>query len=138
MTTHGAGDARAFPTLVHALRDRAEQRPDGWAYTFLVDGDRHEHRVSYAEIHTRARGVARQLAAHGARGARVVLLYPPGIDYIAAFFGCLYAGAVAVPAYPPDPVRLARSLSRLRGIVTDCSARFVLSTAAIEIGRAHV
>ena len=51
-----------------------------------------------------------------ARGKRVLLLYPLGLEYIAAFFGCFYAGAVAVPAYPP---RLNRSLDRLQTIIAD-------------------
>ena len=64
-----------------------------------------------------------------ARGKRVLLLYPPGLEYIAAFFGCFYAGAVAVPAYPP---RLNRSLDRLQTIIADAQASVVLTTEAIH------
>src|SRR6185436_6607657 len=52
---------------------------------------------------------------------------PTGIDYVASFFGCLYAGAVAVPAYPPDPTRLDRSLPRLMAIVNDCQPLLALT-----------
>jgi len=60
-----------------------------------------------------------------------VLIYPPGIDYIAAFYGCLYAGAIAVPACPPDPLRLDRSLSHLVAVVRDAMPSIVLTTVAM-------
>src|SRR5262249_5170012 len=58
-------------------------------------------------------------------GERALLLYPPGLQYVAAFFGCLYAGVVAIPAYPP---RLNRHMSRLHAIATDAQASLVLGT----------
>ena len=73
---------------------------------------------------TRGRGRwATLLRALGAQGERALLLYPPGLEYVAGFFGCLYAGVVAVPAYPPDPTRLERTLPRLRAIARDAQAR---------------
>ncbi|NRD51145.1 MULTISPECIES: AMP-binding protein, partial [Corallococcus] len=74
-------------------------------YTFLGD-DGEETVWSASDLDVRARRIASALRERGAQGERVLLLYPPGLDYIAGFFGCLYAGAVAVPAYPPDPMRL--------------------------------
>src|SRR5471032_129474 len=105
--------APLFKTMVEPLRWRALNRPDGLAYNFLADGEDLEQRVTYAELDARARAVERLLQSHRARGEPVLLLYPPGLYYIAALFGCLYAGAVAVPAYPPDSGRLTRSLPRL-------------------------
>src|SRR5207253_2034291 len=61
-------------------------------------------------------------------GDRVLLLYPPGLEYIAAFFGCLYAGAIAVPAYPP---RHNRNLLRLQALVADAQAMVALTTSPI-------
>ena len=84
--------------------------------------------LTYGELDRRARGIGAWLEAHGARGERVLLLYPAGLDYIAAFFGCLYAGAVAVPAYPP---RLNRPVPRIQAIVADSQAKFALTTSAI-------
>ncbi len=55
-----------------------------------------------------------------------MLLYEPGLDFITAFFGCLYAGAIAVPAYPPAGAR-GQGLSKLRAILADSGARFVLT-----------
>jgi len=120
-----------FQTMAEALRWRAHHQPDRLAYTFLVDGEDIEERVTYAELDARARAVARLLEMHSARGERVLLLYPPGLDYIAALFGCIYAGAIAVPAYPPAPGRLTRSLPRLQAIVADSEAYMVLTTAPI-------
>jgi acyl-CoA synthetase (AMP-forming)/AMP-acid ligase II len=59
-------------------------------------------------------------------GERILLLYLPGLDFIAAFFGCLVGGAIAVPAYPPDPTRLGRTLPRLEAIAADARATCVL------------
>jgi len=60
-----------------------------------------------------------------------LLLYPPGLDFIAAFFGCLYAGVVAVPVYPPHPSRPEQTLSRLRAIVADAQAALMMTTTKI-------
>jgi acyl-CoA synthetase (AMP-forming)/AMP-acid ligase II len=115
--------------LVDLLRRRAAERPDDTAYVFREDGERETGRLTHAELDRRARAIAARLAGHA--GARALLLFPPGLDYIAAFFGCLYARVIAVPAYPPDPTRLARTLPRLRAIVADADVTFVLTTSAI-------
>ncbi|NOK23548.1 AMP-binding protein, partial [Corallococcus carmarthensis] len=73
-------------------------------YTFLGEDGGEETVWSAFDLDVRARRIASALRERGAQGERVLLLYPPGLDYIAGFFGCLYAGAVAVPAYPPDPM----------------------------------
>ncbi|WP_233585626.1 non-ribosomal peptide synthetase, partial [Corallococcus sp. CA054B] len=99
-------------------------------YTFLGD-DGEETVWSAFDLDVRARRIAAALRERGAQGERVLLLYPPGLDYIAGFFGCLYAGAVAVPAYPPDPMRLERTLPRLRAIIQDARASVVLTTSGI-------
>ncbi|NMO13896.1 AMP-binding protein [Pyxidicoccus fallax] len=119
-------------SLVELARRRAEQHPQQRAYTFLVDGDAEEAHLTYAELDRRARTIGGFLQGLGARGERVLLLYPPGLDYVAAFVGCLYAGAVAVPAYPPDPMRVARTLPRLEAVIQDARARFALTTGFIQ------
>jgi amino acid adenylation domain-containing protein len=119
-------------TLVEVLRSRAALQGEDLAYTFLLDGETAEARLTYAELDRRARGLAATLAREGiGGGARVLLLYPPGLDYIAAFFGCLYAGAVAVPAYPP---RSRRPSARIQSIQESAGAKAVLSTAAVLSG----
>src|SRR5258707_534007 len=120
-------------TLVEVLRSRAERRGEDLAYTFLLDGETAEANTTYAELDRRARGRAAATLKRAGMGdgARVLLLYPPGLDYIAAFFGCLYAGAVAVPAYPP---RSRRPSARLQSIQESAGAKAVLSTAAVLAG----
>jgi amino acid adenylation domain-containing protein len=119
-------------TLVELLRDRAESKGQDLAYTFLLDGEEAEDNVTYAELDRRARGLAATLQRMGVGGGeRVLLLYPPGLDYISAFFGCLYAGAVAVPAYPP---RSRRPSARLESIQESAGAKAVLSTEAVLSG----
>ncbi|HEU4506949.1 MAG TPA: amino acid adenylation domain-containing protein [Pyrinomonadaceae bacterium] len=123
---------KAFPqqseaaTLVELLRDRALGDPARQAYTFLTDGDLHEVHLTCAQLDQRARAIAASLQAAGAKGERVLLLYPPGLEYIAAFFGCLYAGAVAVPVYPP---RMNQNLVRLESIIEDSQPALTLTTS---------
>jgi len=115
-------------TLVDLLRARAATHPDRLAYIFLADGEAEEGRVTYGELDRRARAIGAWLQPFAAGEERVLLLYPPGLDYIAAFFGCLYAGAVPVPAYPP---RRNRNLLRLQAVVADAAAAVALTTAPI-------
>ncbi|MET0395204.1 MAG: AMP-binding protein, partial [Longimicrobiaceae bacterium] len=112
-------------SLVELLRLRADADPDRVAYTFLLNGEVEEGHVTYGELDLRARAVAARLQALGARGERALLLYPPGLEYIAALFGCFYAGVTAVPAYPPRP---NRADPRLRSIVADCRPALALAT----------
>jgi len=120
-----------YSTLVELLRWRAQHQPDRQAYTFLVDGEMEEVHLTYQELDWQARAIGARLQSPEAVGERALLLYPPGLEYIAGFFGCLYAGSVAVPAYPPDPTRLNRTLPRLQAIVADAQATVALTTAPI-------
>jgi acyl-CoA synthetase (AMP-forming)/AMP-acid ligase II/acyl carrier protein len=97
--------------------------------TFLADADTVKATLTYAELDRQARAIAVMLQSRGLARERVLLLYPPGLDYIAALFGCLYAGAVAVPAYPP---RRHRSSDRLQAIVADARAAAVLTTPTLN------
>src|SRR6476619_4138148 len=118
-------------TLVDLLRWRAAHQPDRHAYTFLQDGEAEAVDLTYRELDRRARAIGALLQSLGVAGERALLLYPPGLDYIAAFFGCLYAGVVAVPAYPPNPARLERTLPRLRAIALDAQTCVALTTSPI-------
>ena len=86
------------------------------AYRFLVDGEEEELELSFAELDRRSRAIAAWLGARGLQGERALLLFPAGLDFICAFFGCLYAGVIAVPAYPP---RMNRKLDRIQAIAAD-------------------
>ena len=93
-------------------------------------------RATWGELDRRAQQVAAALRRASSPGDRALLLYPPGLDFIAAFFGCLYAGVVAVPAYPPRP---QRDLPRLRAIVADAAPAVALTASSVlaEIGGAR-
>lgn len=91
---------RNFSTIVDILRYRAVSQPDQLTFTFLPDGETEGDRLTYRELDRRSRAITAKLQTLGLSGERVLLLYPPGLDYLAAFFGCLYAGVVAVPADP--------------------------------------
>jgi amino acid adenylation domain-containing protein/thioester reductase-like protein len=94
----------------------------------LQDDDSETLSINYAELDRRARAIGAWLESYNAKGERALLLYSPGLDYIAAFMGCLYAGVTAVPAYPP---RLNRPAPRIQSIVHDSHASFALTTTAI-------
>ncbi len=112
-------------TLVELLRWRVFVQPEHKAYTFLLDGEVKDSYLTYEELDHQARAIGALLQSYRASGERVLLLYPPGLEFIAAFFGCLYAGVVAVPAYPPRP---NQALSRLEAIVADAQATIALTT----------
>src|SRR5947209_20343163 len=77
-------------TLVDLLRWRALHQPDSQAYVFLLDGETAEDHLTYGELGQQARAIASLLQNSGATAELTLLLYPPGLDYITAFFGCLY------------------------------------------------
>ncbi|MEN2424343.1 AMP-binding protein [Streptomyces rimosus] len=99
-------------------------------YRFLADGEDQVELLTGAMLDRRARAVAVALREHAEVGDRTLILCPPGIDYVAAFFGCLYAGVVAVPAYPPDSGHIPRMLPRLLGVIEDAAPSVVLAPAA--------
>ena len=118
-------------TLIELLRWRALHQPDRRAYTFLVDGETEKAHLTYSELDRQARAIAALLQSLGAAGQRALLLYPPGLEFIAAFFGCLYSGAIAVPVYPPDPVLLDRMRRRLQAIAHDAQPAMALTTSPL-------
>ena len=113
------------------IRQRQAERPDDILYTFLEGEDARD--VSFGELGARAASIGRFLRDSGLRrGEPVLLLYPPGPDFVFALCACLLEGIVAVPAYPPDPLRLARSLPRLQALLADSRASTVLTTGMIS------
>src|SRR5712691_3945309 len=116
---HAGEDAFSGVSLVELLRLRAVLQPFDVAYTFLRDGEDESDLVTYQTLDLRSQAIAARLQARCRPGDRVLLLYPPGLEFISAFFGCLYAGMVAVPAYPPNLSRADRALPMLRAIASD-------------------
>lgn len=80
----------------------AENKPNQIAFTFLEDGESQEQHLTYRQLHEKACAIAAHIQSTKTPvNERALLLYPPGIDYISAFFGCLYAGIIAIPVYLP-------------------------------------
>jgi len=123
------------PTIAHFLRARAKLSPYRPAYLFLTDGEIESASLTWGELERRARSQASVLRREAAPGDRALLLYPPGLDFIVAFFACLYARVVAVPAYPPRP---RRDQPRLRAIVQDARPAVVLTTHALLAGAEEI
>jgi acyl-CoA synthetase (AMP-forming)/AMP-acid ligase II len=113
-------------SLVDILRWRAKNQPHQLAYRFLVDGEFDEVVLSYEDLDRHARSIGALLQSSIKAGDRALLLFPPGIDFIAAFFGCLYAKIIAIPVYPPHPARIEISLPIIQRIVADAGAAAVL------------
>ncbi len=115
-------------TLVDLLRYRAQQQPNHVPYTFLVDGETEKVSFTYEKLDQKARAIAALLQSMKAFEERVLLLYPPGLEFIAAFFGGLYAGVTVVPVYPP---RGKQRITRVQTIAKDAQATFALTTSSV-------
>ncbi|MDE1528485.1 non-ribosomal peptide synthetase [Pseudomonas carnis] len=131
-------DAFELPrTLVQSLQQRAAQTPDQVALRFLAESAEHSVVLSYRDLDQRARTIAAALQANAGLGERAVLLFPSGPDYVAAFFGCLYAGVIAVPAYPPESTRRHHQ-ERLLSIISDAEPLLLLTIASLSEGLAQI
>ncbi|GAA2077532.1 fatty acyl-AMP ligase [Streptomyces albiaxialis] len=116
-----------FRTFTELVLARAEALGSEDSFIFLPDdasGSGPEH-LTYATLDQEAKRIASWLQANGAEGRQVLLLYPPGTAFVKAFVGCLYAGAVAVPA--PLPTEQGQHFARVSGILRDAEARAVLT-----------
>ncbi|UMB70622.1 fatty acyl-AMP ligase [Mycobacterium paraterrae] len=113
-------------SLVELAQARAERHPDKVAFSFSYNGDADDvSQLTYGELDARARLIATDLQGRGAAGRRALVLCRPGLDHIAGLFGCLYAGAVAIPVHE----RLA---PRLTSVVPDAQADFVVATSQTQ------
>jgi acyl-CoA synthetase (AMP-forming)/AMP-acid ligase II len=121
-------DATKFATLAALLDERARVEPERNAYALLAN-DAIGDSLSYGELHAQAARIAGAVARHTAPGDRVLILCPPGLDYIRAFFACLLCGRTAVPAYPP---RNNRHFLRLAAILRDCQAAAILTHSEVR------
>ena len=113
-------------TFADVLRNRAACEPDAVAYTYLLDGLREDASLSNAGLYQAARAVATEIEERGATGAPVLLMFPPGLAFVSALYGCFLAGAIAVPAYPPSNTR---HLPRLEAVAVNACAKLALTTS---------
>ncbi|KAH9110904.1 hypothetical protein AeMF1_014455 [Aphanomyces euteiches] len=123
-----------LPTMIVAILERrARETPDFVVYTFLDDKGNGTSTLTYAQVDAVARQVALMLEKQHKkpfqRGDRVILCYPPGHDFTIAFWGCLYAGTIAVAVYPPHPLQLHKDLPRFNKMVQDTGASLVLTNS---------
>lgn len=121
-----SGALELSDNLMDLLRARAKETPEAPAFTFLDKGEEPTESLGFAALDSRARAIAAALQAADAEGQRVLLFYPTGVEFLAAFLGCLYAGAVAVPTSPPlpghPPTRLLSVHADSRPVIALCNA----------------
>ncbi|MEM1172996.1 MAG: AMP-binding protein [Cyanobacteria bacterium P01_H01_bin.35] len=98
---NGDNNIAKVASLVDLLHYRNQHQGSDKAFTFLPKGETEEVTLTYQELDKKARAIAAMLQSIKAKGERALLLYQPGLEFIEAFFGCLYAGVIAVPVYPP-------------------------------------
>src|SRR5689334_15788661 len=117
-------------TIVNALGYHVINKPGAVAFTFLEHGRERTSDVSvtYAELHRRAQVIAAAIRHHCNEGERAAILCTPGLDYIAAVFGCFYAGVIAVPAMPP---RGTRNAHRIQALFDDAQPSIALTSDAV-------
>ena len=117
-----------FSNLVEVAKYRAVQQGEKAAYIFLTDSGTKEHLITYRELDLKAKAIAASLQAARLSGERALLIYPPGLDFICAFFGCLYAGVIAVPIYPPINRQM---MSIVKPVMKDSNPEAILTTRDI-------
>ena len=114
-----------YQSILAVIESHANVYPDKIAYRFLNDKLVEIAQCSYAKLIERAKTIAKYLVHHSATGERVLLLFNPGLDFIVAFLGCLYAGCFPVPCYSARVV--IKNLKRFLSIIEDADARFLLT-----------
>jgi acyl-CoA synthetase (AMP-forming)/AMP-acid ligase II len=118
-------------SLVELLELRASQQPADRSHVFLSDRGAVEASLTFGELHRRALALARRLAAESRPGDRALMVFPPGLDFVVGFFGCLMAGVIAVPIMIP---RRQGSRDSSLSIAADCTPRLALTSAAFFVG----
>ena len=116
-------NSASFNTFPDALRHYADSQPDNVALRYFADGETLETTLNYRDLDQRCRAIANHLEDY--QGQRAILIYQPGIEFLVSFFACLYAGVIAVPAYPP---KRNHHTDRLVNILDDCEPAVILTT----------
>ena len=114
-----------YRTIIERLQELAKERPDEIVYRYIEDEKNPPITLTYAEVDREARKIASSLLKNCRPGDRALMLYPAGLEFVTAFYGCLYAGLVAVPAYPP---RKNQKITRLKSIISDADAAVVMTS----------
>jgi acyl-CoA synthetase (AMP-forming)/AMP-acid ligase II len=120
----------SFRSLVAVLARRAAEQADDRAYVFVSDRGTEEAALTFRQLHDAANALAARLAAAARPGDRAILVFPPGLEFLVAFFGCLMAGIIAVPMMMPRR-NSARDASA--AILANCTPALALTTAAFAL-----
>lgn len=121
---------KKIKSLNDIIVSRAASNKDAIAYTFLLDGEQEEQNLSFAQIEHEAKIIGGYLQSFYVRNERALLFLPSGLEFIKAFYGCLFAGIIAVPTFPP---KMNKSISRLKTIIKNSEASIILTTKKYSI-----
>lgn len=119
-----------FSSLVTLLAHRAETQPDDRAYLFLSDRGTEEAALTFFQLHDAAQALAARLTKIAKPGDRAILVFPPGLEFLVAFFGCLIARVIAVPMMVP---RRQSARDSSAGIMANCEPAVALTSPAFAI-----
>jgi acyl-CoA synthetase (AMP-forming)/AMP-acid ligase II len=122
-------------SMVELLRHRAVEQPQDRAYVFLSEKGALDAELTFSELYARAQTLAARLARDFQKGDRALLMFPPGLDFIVAFFGCLLAGIIAVPLMP---ARRTSARDSSENVIADCAPRVALTTSGLMASRADI
>ncbi|KAJ3118909.1 hypothetical protein HDU96_006560 [Phlyctochytrium bullatum] len=127
-------DLNSFPTISHLLRYRADMNGDKPAYTVLDHKGRESKVVTYRKMSSKVHSLAHYLThKRGIKaGDYVLLIYPPGLEYLYALHACLYAGIIPIPLSPPDINRLKEDIPALLQLASEFGVKDLLCNAAVE------
>ncbi|MEN9868155.1 MAG: hypothetical protein RL748_3745, partial [Pseudomonadota bacterium] len=114
-------------TIIESVIKHAVERPNSIAFRYLVDMATAPQELTFAQLLKEAKSVAVFLSRIAAPGSRIMLFFPPGMSYVTSFYGCLLAGMVAVPLYPPR--RNVKS-DRIIKVAQSCQSMIALTTAS--------
>ncbi|MGC3976297.1 MAG: AMP-binding protein [Nitrospira sp.] len=131
MVRHPPVTIPAGDTILDVLRWRAEHQPDQTAYVYLREGLSADSVLTYRELVARSRAIAGYLRTRFTPGERLLLVYPPGLEFVQAFWGALYAGLIAVPVPPPDAFRVKAGVARVQRLAEDAGATGALTTSQL-------
>ncbi|MCH5586568.1 fatty acyl-AMP ligase [Shimazuella sp. AN120528] len=115
-------------TWIEVIQEQSAIQPEKEVFTFLRDIGGNDSRLTFQELEQRMSSIGTHLAQVGATGQRVLILLEPSMNYILAFLGCLYAKAIAVPAYPPN---MKKQFGRLINVIQDSKAKYAITSRAI-------
>jgi acyl-CoA synthetase (AMP-forming)/AMP-acid ligase II len=115
---------------VALLARRAADQPDDRAYVFVSDRGTEEAALTFRQLHDAAGALASRLTAAARPGDRAILVFPPGIEFMVAFFGCLMAGIIAVPMMMP---RRNGARDASAAILANCTPTVALTNSAVAL-----